>query len=68
MDIQIAAGLKELHLDSAFTHIAGMESSRDISKGNSTGGGDAVGAHADDSGAKRTTRRQIPVERSGGGT
>jgi glycerol-3-phosphate dehydrogenase len=59
--LQIAAGLKELSLESAFTHLAQLDSSRKIAKGD-------IGPHAEDSDAVRTTRRVIPVERSGGGT
>jgi glycerol-3-phosphate dehydrogenase len=59
--MQIAAGLKELKLESAFTHLAQLDSSRKIAKG-------SIGPHADDAGADRSTRRNIPVERSGGGT
>lgn len=60
-DKQIAAGLKELKLESAFTHLAQIDSSRKVVDG-------SIGPHADDAGEDRSTRRKIPVERSGGGT
>ncbi|ORX34271.1 putative glycerol-3-phosphate dehydrogenase [Kockovaella imperatae] len=66
--LDIAAGLKELHLENAFTHLARMDSSRQISSGNDNG---AIGKHAKDSqeeNGERGSRRKIPVERSGGGT
>ncbi|KAK4687415.1 glycerol-3-phosphate dehydrogenase, partial [Tremellales sp. Uapishka_1] len=59
---QIAAGLKELKLESAFTHLAQLDSSRNLSEG------DAIGKYAQEDSSKRNERRQIPVERSGGGT
>jgi glycerol-3-phosphate dehydrogenase len=59
--LDIAAGLKELRLESAFTHLAQLDSTRKISEGK-------IGSHAEDSDAERSTRRKIPVERSGGGT
>ena len=62
--LDIAAGLKELQLDSAFTHLAQLDSSRKIAER----GEGQIGQHADDSGRQRGERRKIPVERSGGGT
>jgi len=53
--------LKELKLESAFTHLAQIDSSRKVVDG-------SIGPHADDAGEDRSTRRKIPVERSGGGT
>jgi glycerol-3-phosphate dehydrogenase len=61
LTLQIAAGLKELSLESAFTHLAQLDTSRKIKQGQ-------IGPHADDASAERSTRRKIPVERSGGGT
>ncbi|WWC99511.1 hypothetical protein V866_006414 [Kwoniella sp. B9012] len=60
--LDIAAGLKELSLESAFTHLAQLDSSRKI------GEKAQIGPHADDASSQRDTRRKIPVERSGGGT
>jgi glycerol-3-phosphate dehydrogenase len=59
---QIAAGLKELQLESAFTHLAQLDTTRKIAER------DAVGPRADEDTGRRTGRRKIPVERSGGGT
>lgn len=60
--LDIAAGLKELKLESAFTHLAQLDTSRDLAKG------DAAGKHAHEHSETRDNRRKIPVERSGGGT
>jgi len=60
--LDIAAGLKELHIESAFTHLAQLDTSRNLAEG------DAIGKHANDSSEQRSDRRKIPVERSGGGT
>lgn len=60
--MQIAAGLKELHLENAFTHLAQLDTTRNLAEG------DAIGSHAKDDSKKRESRRTIPVERSGGGT
>ncbi|WWC58421.1 uncharacterized protein I303_100961 [Kwoniella dejecticola CBS 10117] len=60
--LDIAAGLKELQLESAFTHLAQLDSSRKI------GEKGRIGSHANDSSEQRDSRRKIPVERSGGGT
>ncbi|KAK8865817.1 hypothetical protein IAR55_000964 [Kwoniella newhampshirensis] len=60
--LDIAAGMKELKLESAFTHLAQLDSSREM------GDKAQIGPHADDDSSQRTTRRKIPVERSGGGT
>lgn len=62
--LDIAAGLKELKLESAFTHLAQLDSSRDLAEG------DAVGKYAQEQSEGREGRegvRNIPVERSGGG-
>ncbi|WVF70763.1 hypothetical protein IAT40_005557 [Kwoniella sp. CBS 6097] len=61
--LDIAAGLKELSLESAFTHLAQLDSSRKIGHEKAQ-----IGPHATDGGEKREERRKIPVERSGGGT
>jgi glycerol-3-phosphate dehydrogenase len=60
--LDIAAGLKELQLESAFTHLAQLDTTRKIAEV------DAVGHHADEESHQRESRRKIPVERSGGGT
>lgn len=60
--LDIAAGLKELKIENAFTHLAQLDTSRDLAEG------DAVGKHAQEDSSKRDARRTIPVERSGGGT
>lgn len=57
--------MKELQLESAFTHLAQMHTTREISEGNAK---KAIGSHADDVSGQREDRRKIPVERSGGGT
>jgi len=59
--LDIAAGLKELQLESAFTHLAQMHTTRRISDG-------SVGPRASEDSEQRSERRKIPVERSGGGT
>ena len=65
--LDIAAGLKELSLENAFTHLAQLDSTRQISRGEAAG---AVGKPATESRdqGERGSRRKIPVERSGGGT
>ncbi|WWD17998.1 hypothetical protein CI109_102445 [Kwoniella shandongensis] len=60
--LDIAAGMKELKLETAFTHLAQLDSSRKM------GEKAQIGPHANDDGAQRESRRKIPVERSGGGT
>ncbi|EIW72687.1 hypothetical protein TREMEDRAFT_70788 [Tremella mesenterica DSM 1558] len=60
--LDIAAGLKELQLENAFTHLAQLDTSRKI------GGHDPAGYQAQSGGSRREDRRKIPVERSGGGT
>jgi glycerol-3-phosphate dehydrogenase len=60
---QIAAGMKELQLDSAFTHLAQMHTTRDIAKGDK-----AIGPRGGEESMERDNRRKISVERSGGGT
>jgi glycerol-3-phosphate dehydrogenase len=63
--LDIAAGLKELKLESAFTHLAQLDTSRDLAKG------DAIGKYAQEQSHGSHGRegvRKIPVERSGGGT
>ena len=61
--LDIAAGMKELHLDNAFTHLAGMDKvSHELTKEES------IGKHADDSSFARSQSRSIPIERTGGGT
>ncbi|WVQ85348.1 hypothetical protein IAT38_007513 [Cryptococcus sp. DSM 104549] len=59
--LDIAAGLKELQLENAFTHLAQLDSSRKME------GAREVGGHADEATERREERRKIPVERSGGG-
>ena len=70
--LAIAAGLKELQLESAFTHLAQLDQSRleDGAPGmvDAGGGGDPAGGHAGEKSGQRDSRRMIPVERSGGGT
>jgi len=61
--MQIAAGMKELHLDNAFTHLAGMD---EVPRGETKK--EAIGPHADDSNFARSQQRKIPVSRTGGGT
>ncbi|WWC86090.1 uncharacterized protein L201_000961 [Kwoniella dendrophila CBS 6074] len=61
--LDIAAGLKELQLESAFTHLAQLDTSRKLNHTKAQ-----IGEHATDSSEQRDTRRKIPVERSGGGT
>lgn len=56
--------MKELQLESAFTHLAQMHTTREISEGKNK----AIGPHADDESRQREDRKKIPVERSGGGT
>jgi glycerol-3-phosphate dehydrogenase len=56
--------MKELQLESAFTHLAQMHTTRKMAEGKSK----AIGPHADDDSAQREDRKKIPVERSGGGT
>ncbi|KAL7423798.1 mitochondrial glycerol-3-phosphate dehydrogenase [Cryptotrichosporon argae] len=65
--LDIAAGLKELQLESAFTHLAQLDTERKQGEGDGQPLG-TVGPHAADDSGKRAERRQIPVERSGGGT
>lgn len=61
--LEIAAGMKELHLDNAFTHLAGMDKvTHELSKEES------IGEHANDSSFARSQQRQIPISRTGGGT
>jgi len=60
--LDIAAGLKELKIENAFTHLAQLGTSRNLAEG------DAVGEHANEQSGERAARRKIPVERSGGGT
>jgi glycerol-3-phosphate dehydrogenase len=62
-DVQIAAGLKELKLESAFTHLAQMNTTRDMANATT-----AIGSHAEEDSKERADRKKIPVERSGGGT
>jgi glycerol-3-phosphate dehydrogenase len=62
-DEQIAAGLKELQLESAFTHLAQMHTTREMAHAKT-----AIGAHAEEDTDERAERKKIPVERSGGGT
>jgi hypothetical protein len=55
--------MKELHLDNAFTHLAGMDNvSHELSKEQ------AIGKHADDSSFARSQQTAIPISRTGGGT
>lgn len=61
--LDIAAGMKELQLDNAFTHLAGMDKEeRHPTKE------EAIGSYADESSFARSQQRKIPVERTGGGT
>lgn len=62
--LEIAAGMKELNLESAFTHVAKLDKSPSPSVSDS----DPVGKHGHGGGEKRMEMRRIPVERSGGGT
>ncbi|EAL22149.1 hypothetical protein CNBC2870 [Cryptococcus deneoformans B-3501A] len=59
--LDIAAGLKELQLENAFTHLTQLDSSR------KEAGARDIGDHAHESSERREKRRKIPVERSGGG-
>lgn len=59
--LDIAAGLKELQLENAFTHLAQLDSSR------KEAGARDIGGHAHEASERREQRRKIPVERSGGG-
>lgn len=61
--LDIAAGMKELQLENAFTHLAGIDKS-----GHDMSPKDAIGPHAGDSNFARSQQRKIPVERTGGGT
>lgn len=61
--LDLAAGVKELHLESAFTHVAQMDSSRAMAEG-----GQDAGPAAKEQSKERDERRAIPTERSGGGT
>jgi hypothetical protein len=56
--------MKELNLESAFTHVAKLDKSPSPSVSDS----DPVGKHGHGGGEKRMEMRRIPVERSGGGT
>ena len=60
--LDVAAGMKELQLESAFTHLAQLDTTRKLAEG------DAAGEHAGEDSNTRAERRKIPVERSGGGT
>lgn len=64
--VQIAAGLKELHLESAFTHITQMSGGATRKIAAAQAG--EIGERADETSEQRSARRKIPVERSGGGT
>lgn len=61
--LDIAAGVKELSRESAFTHVAQMDSSRKLAEG-----GDDLPPQAKEDSKERAERRAIPTERSGGGT
>lgn len=64
--LEIAAGMKELQLESAFTelaHIDGVERKA----GDKAQGADPAGPKAQQQSEKRDERKKIPVERSGGG-
>ena len=60
--LEIAAGMKELQLENAFTHLAHME---DV--GHSVSNGDPAGPRAQEDSAKRADVKAISVERTGGG-
>lgn len=60
--LEIAAGMKELQLENAFTHLAHIE---DVS--HSVSNGDPAGPRAQEGSEQRSEVKAISVERTGGG-